>query len=290
MSASGFRRGLAAAALTLALPLAQASGAEITPLSQDRSVDVQVDNYHWRCTGVYLPGGECDIPIEVITDETTSDGQTAADFSPFSGSASALVEGTTSWASQEPALSGASITASGDFQADGEHRRYVEFPIIPHEQTIDSQVESRFSVSFSLDEASPFHLNADFALDGGIYCDPAIWGNTAQISLTLTGPGGAVVDTSVMVASDDCFPTRMVREAGQLVPGVYDLELVVSGAGTGFCFGAFEGDCFKLPSSGEYSLKLALGPRPVPVLSGGALGILAGMLAILGAKRARGVA
>lgn len=69
-----------------------------------------------------------------------------------------------------------------------------------------------------------------------------------------------------------------------------DLELVVSGAGTGFCFGAFEGDCFKLPSSGEYSLKLALGPRPVPVLSGGALGILAGMLAILGAKRARGVA
>ncbi|MBW2401723.1 MAG: hypothetical protein JRG80_21130 [Deltaproteobacteria bacterium] len=268
-------------ALTMALPLAEASGAVITPTSQNRSVAVEVRNYHWSCEDIQQDVS-CNFPIVIITDETLNDGQIASGFGPFSANTLVPVEGTNSWATQESAISGASLTASGAFYADGEERRYVEFPFIYHQQYIDSQVETRYSVTFSLDEASAFYLNGDFELRDS-YCHPSELGVAAQVSLTLTGPGGAVVDAGISIAVGDCFPTLALREAGQLDPGVYTLEVMATGEGRGYCFGFFGQVCMFNPTYGEFSLMFALGPRPVPALPSRALGLLAALLATLGA-------
>jgi hypothetical protein len=279
--------GIGVAALTLAVPLAEASGEVVAPISQDRSTAVEVRNYHYTCPfAEYLPGGICDIPITIITDETLNDGQIASDFGPFSANTSVPVEGTNSWATQESAIHGASLAASGVFFADGLERLYpdLETDWDVHQQYIDPQVETRFSVTFSLDEAIPFYLRGDLELEGGPYCDPE-FPNPAQASLTLTGPGGVIVDSAISVDVGNCSPRLALRETGQLAPGVYTLEVMAGGEGSGMCSGFIGPECWGVPTSGEFWLQFGLGPQPgpVPALPSGAIALLAALLATLGA-------
>jgi hypothetical protein len=98
-------------ALTLATRLAEASGAEISPISQDRSVDVAVHHFLWECSIPPNAPLKCIYPV-ILTDEMLTDGQVASDFGPFSANASVTVDATNSRATQQSAISAEALSAS----------------------------------------------------------------------------------------------------------------------------------------------------------------------------------
>jgi probable HAF family extracellular repeat protein len=254
------RIGAGVAALASGLLIAAAPAAPaavITPISQDRSAKTEVQHRIVQCDTTICPPSEC-CTLAVLTDETLSDVQAAGDFGPFSATAFVANAGVNP-AVQQSAISGGSLSAWSSVYALGSGIRTLIWPLEIREETFDPRSESRYSVTFSLDEASPFYLDGGLFVSGDdFYVKPS----EAQATATLTGPGGPVVDVEIAFDTSDVITE--IHETGNLDPGVYTLETVVWAQGYSFFWtGEFDEEQLGVAAESEFSVTLALEPpRP----------------------------
>jgi len=240
--------------LSCAVFLAFASptdAATISPIAQDRSVSVWL-----RESG---PIVTC-MPFGSYT-KRFCDEEVAAGFGLFS--ATAVIDAgqlcgcgsdpshtyPDNYATQESSIGEKAIYASGTHNL----RARSNFVCLSPPQTVkyDIEVESRFSVSFELDEATPFRLVGSLYVFGGYTSGLTIPTNGR---VTLTGPGGVIVEIERHMRECGAYPDPncpldplTIDEQGILQAGIYTLEAVIDGGsdaypGPGGWYIGFDGD------------------------------------------------
>lgn len=230
-------------ALTIAI-WASGSSAGVTLLGQERLVRVSMDGERW-CAPENDPLCAFFPPVgpfsESAQDSTT--GFEAFDSSRSNPGASA---------SQTSALSEATIAASGAMNAAG-YSELIEGGTIQFLTTAATTAESRLSVTFQVDEPTPYRL--DGTLEGWL----TFFNDSQVLSLQLEGPQGPVaqipcIENSPGFPPAGCGPTTQSHE-GTLAPGTYTLVAVSEVSGDpGELGGAPE-----TAGSGSFDVTLSLG-------------------------------
>jgi hypothetical protein len=250
------RTRLAAGLLLIA---ASSAAHALTPVSQERHVEVAVDAF---------PN------FGLVLGESVS----ASDFAPFSAGVDGFptppfpVMVTTA---QSSTIGANALHATGSFDVSagsGSVGSYVR-----------EEPSSVFVVSFQIDEPTPFTLTGllELELQG---CDAHTQGR-----IRLTGPGGVMADVHETFSGYpdpdlciDCQTALPIEASGTLAPGSYTLEARVSGS-------AYEAvypndPCNGATAMAAYSAHLLAAAPQVPALSPGWIAALAAALA-LGARR-----
>lgn len=199
-------------------------------------------------------------------------------FLPFSATAQ-VPPYTGSFASQDSSLSAAAILAQGATQGTGS----ASLTTPPNIYTaISSQTTNVFSTSFDLVAPTPIRLVGSVTSTGGLS------GNTTT-RITLKTAGGSLLAQVVAATDPNCQDPGCAEVGplplswyGVLAPGSYVIEANSTGSSTAF---HFANQFLTIVTTGEYELKLTA--TQVPALSGGALGLLAASLALLGFAGAR---
>lgn len=304
----------------VALLASHGAHAQASFTSQSRSVSAtsHSDGALWdESQNPFFP--DFDPPAMTFFDDA-SDDEAAADYTDFDPSASTvdpplliIAPGGSSDATQSSSLTPLRIDASGSFSQIGHSRLLTEQeialangflnPPIPYWSGLIGDfgtASSSFAVSFDLAQATPYDLNADLALSGGVRIDffEGFEITSGSVELVLTGPSG-VVAHALVGAFDDCPPAAPcnpvadgVALSGVLVPGAYTLSVDLEGSALGLCTEVLLFECHSPTADGSFDVSLRLGAA-APALPPGGLFALAVCVASLGAiapRRASGAA
>jgi hypothetical protein len=223
---------------------ASGSSASVTLLGQERLVRVVMDGERW-CTPENDPLCAYFPPVGPFS-ESAQDSATG--FEAFDSSRS----NPGASASQTSALSESIISASGAMNATG-YSELVEGGTIQFLTTAATTAESRLSVTFQVDEPTPYRL--DGTLEGWL----TFFNDSQELRLQLDGPQGPVaqipcIENSPGFPPAGCGPTTE-RHEGTLAPGIYTLVAVSEASGDpGELGGAPE-----TAGSGSFEVTLSLG-------------------------------
>ncbi len=276
----------------LLLPATSTAGV-FTPVAQSRVLTASdhlfVQGFTcWETVGIYqLPG--CP---ETLEDTVTSDAVSAPDFAPFSGTAS-LAGATVDHGS---AIGASQVTVVGTASAEGEAAWYAEpgYEEAGALRTRDRAARDESTITVTLDEATPYLLQASGRLEHSLLAPVLSW--DASLLVTLDGPGGEVgrfeVQYDPLCANpDDDSMTCLVEPAplyqlGTLQPGQYTLTISLLTEADGGWYRFSEASAIAL---GAYDVALTLDPvvTPVPLLGPLALCGLALALGGVGAAMCR---
>lgn len=276
---------IAALALVPSLP---APAAPLVPLSQERSVNLD-QRHFWNVwsneANPFFP--DFDPPTVSILVGSQVPSAAASDFGPFSESVSTTLG---SVAHQSSRIERGWVEASGSLWGLVNSSTCTDW-IPTNYCTFSRQFtgDSSFSVTFSLDENTPYVLTGSAQHSPTFGQTFGAIDGTAEIRLT--GPSGVIAE---VVAPDsfcpdlpDCLSDAVpLLDSGSLAAGTYTLEAFATGSGFGACLDVGGGvTCFSGAGGGSYSVRLALDglAPPVPALGAAPAALLAAALLLGGA-------
>jgi len=243
---------------------ASSAAAQIAPVSQERSLSVHADLQ-------MLYGSE-------VYDFTEDDEASATDFEPFDEEVSV----TYATANQTSRIGPFGISASGE----NDLAAVIVFGYEPFEYILQGSADAgtTFRVSFEIDEATPYELEASFRTLDHPFGSGATW-------VSLTGHGDVVVfslDTSPPRCTWESWCDGSDATSGVLQAGTYLLEAGTSGWASTNGYTLDDGYGYA-----SYSVALTIPAdyvASVPALSAGGMAILALMLAASAARALRLIA
>lgn len=237
--------------LVALLGLAAPAGAEITPIAQDRSVEVQI-GAHLDCAFFSCPP----FPMSYAD----SDSATAPDLGPFdatvslSGFPDCFLCATSATAAQTSAIGSDRIDLSLGLDASGSSFIGDETSGNPLVVSVSARASSRTEVRFAVDAPSRFAFSGSFGaeLDGFWTLPPARFTATLWWGLPETGAPIPLADRSCEYACD----VESFDAEGELEPGDYALVVTseVYSAVGGYGPGNTEPQSFDIAGQLEASL------------------------------------
>jgi hypothetical protein len=244
------RAPASAAALVLAALAAPPAAAQLSLVSADRAVSVDIvvtEDYFASCVPLITPG--------CTPDSTTAFSYPDSESSSGAGSFAATAiraefPGTT--ASQDSQLTVAGIAGSGSVGGSASFFNTGGFPITFHSENHD--MESRLVVEFALAEATAYTLDGNVLAGGLIF-------STGSARIRLSGPGGTIaeaqVDSDPNCVDLSCSEVGPVPLAasGTLAAGTYTLEAVAEGVASG---AHSTSGSFGTGSGGSFEVELSL--------------------------------
>jgi hypothetical protein len=286
--------------VTLAWPALAAAQATFTAQDREVATESRSDLYLWQ------QGTNPQTDPATATYNANDDHLTAApDFAPFAGAVSstappvvgpAVRDGNAS-ASQTSSLAPNGITASGNASMSGDALFY--FPGSEVLSAVNALLQppvpyvfgyldgeevggSSLTVTFELNEPTPYHLVGSLAAGPGNVGFPSVFFSSSAL-VALSGPSGTVLSQDVF--SCDC--EEELDYQGVLAPGSYTLTLQASAHGDPSC-DPFTLSCVTYATDAAFDVNLSLAGAPVvPGPSRGVVALLGLALAAIGAVALR---
>jgi len=244
------------------------SALAFTPISQQREVSLEIERETFVCTWTIGFPYQCPTPYLGHTIENFSDAETAPDLADWSATA-AVPEFPATSASLSSTTSPITLSAQGSRSAFARGILSADIPFVQFTMGgEDHDTSSHYEVSFDLSEATRYSLVGTLTA----YTDFP-W-SSGQSSVSLTGPGGIVVSTDLVVPRDcgefECNLETPAAAEGLLAPGTYTLTAATQAHTVGL-------HRYSENSSGSFQVSLTLVPA-VPLLPPAAAVLLAALL------------